>query len=192
MALLEAFATTSPGGLFRLYLVAFLLIYAFTTTTAASSGEHRSHGKHIKHHARRAVTSPIERGTDVLTRRDSYLCDADTPCSNGACCGASGVCGYGTAYCGTGCMSNCNATAECGKDAATPGQTCPLNVCCSQYGFVSVSLLFFPLGIHVSMDLFIARHARLTWLSIVWYDGRVLWKQVFLYFTSLIHLKLII
>ena len=44
---------------------------------------------------------------------------------------------YGDTYCGTGCVSNCDAAAQCGKDAATYNATCPLNVCCSQYGFVS-------------------------------------------------------
>ena len=34
----------------------------------------------------------------------------------------------GATYCGTGCTSNCNAHAECGKDALVPGQACPLNV----------------------------------------------------------------
>lgn len=79
-------------------------------------------------------TQPI----DVLARRDDYSCSASNPCSNGACCGAGGYCGYGSTYCGTGCVSNCNATAECGKDASTPGKTCPLNTCCSEFGFVSL------------------------------------------------------
>ena len=37
-------------------------------------------------------------------------------------------------YCGDGCSSNCNATAECGEYAKEPGKTCPLNVYCSQFG----------------------------------------------------------
>lgn len=72
----------------------------------------------------------------ILLQRDTYQCSSSNPCSNGACCGASGYCGYGPTYCGSGCVSNCNATSECGQYAATPGQECPLNVCCSQYGFV--------------------------------------------------------
>jgi hypothetical protein len=70
-----------------------------------------------------------------ITRRDDYSCGVGNPCSNGACCGASGFCGYGSTYCGTGCTSNCNAVAECGIDASPSGTTCPLNTCCSQYGF---------------------------------------------------------
>ena len=73
----------------------------------------------------------------TLVRRDDYSCGPKKPCSNGACCGRSGYCGYGSTYCGSGCVSNCDATAECGKDAKVPGTQCPLNTCCSQYGFVS-------------------------------------------------------
>jgi hypothetical protein len=74
---------------------------------------------------------------ETLLRRDDFSCGPSKPCGNGACCGASGFCGYGPNYCGSGCVSNCGATAECGKFAKTPGKTCPLNTCCSQYGFVS-------------------------------------------------------
>lgn len=66
---------------------------------------------------------------------DDHSCSKDRECLNGACCGASGWCGYGEVYCGDGCTSNCDATAECGKDSASGTATCPLNVCCSQFGF---------------------------------------------------------
>jgi hypothetical protein len=71
-----------------------------------------------------------------LIRREDYTCSASAPCSNGACCGASGYCGYGPTYCGAGCLSQCDATAECGQYASAPGKKCPLNVCCSQYGML--------------------------------------------------------
>lgn len=70
-----------------------------------------------------------------LVKRDSYSCGKGKPCSNGACCGGSGYCGYGPKYCGADCVSNCNAVAECGKFAKPAGKKCPLNTCCSQYGF---------------------------------------------------------
>lgn len=41
----------------------------------------------------------------------------------------------GPDFCGTGCISNCNAKAECGRYANPPGKTCVLNVCCSEHGF---------------------------------------------------------
>lgn len=71
----------------------------------------------------------------LLMRRDDYSCGPGNPCPNRACCGASGYCGYGKTYCGDGCISNCEAVAECGKDATPSGKKCPLNTCCSQYGF---------------------------------------------------------
>ncbi|KAF4332668.1 bacteriodes thetaiotaomicron symbiotic chitinase [Fusarium beomiforme] len=49
--------------------------------------------------------------------------------------GKSGVCGYGPTYCGKGCISNCTAKAECGKFAKKGDEKCPLNVCCSEFGF---------------------------------------------------------
>ncbi|KAJ5598379.1 hypothetical protein N7537_008463 [Penicillium hordei] len=77
-----------------------------------------------------------------LMGNDKYSCSKDKPCSNGACCGKNGVCGFGKTYCGTtgkspndACWSNCNAHAECSKDAKEPGKECPLNVCCSEFGF---------------------------------------------------------
>jgi hypothetical protein len=73
----------------------------------------------------------------TLLGRDDYSCSASNPCSNGACCGASGFCGYGPTYYGTRCLSQCDATAECGKYASTVNKTCPLNTCCSEYRFVS-------------------------------------------------------
>ncbi|KAK3897425.1 hypothetical protein C8A05DRAFT_39031, partial [Staphylotrichum tortipilum] len=44
-------------------------------------------------------------------------------------------CGFGPDFCGDGYLSTCNATAQRGTYAATPGAGCPLNVCCSEYGF---------------------------------------------------------
>ncbi|KAM7196715.1 putative glycosyl hydrolases family 18 protein [Naviculisporaceae sp. PSN 640] len=74
---------------------------------------------------------------------EDYTCGPNKPCSNGACCPKEGGnCMYGPKACGTTgtspndvCWSNCNAKAECGRFADPPGKTCPLNVCCSQWGF---------------------------------------------------------
>lgn len=66
----------------------------------------------------------------------------DKPCSNRAYCGKNGVCGFGKIYYGTGgkspndtYWSNCDAHIECGKDAKEPSKGCPLNICCSEFGF---------------------------------------------------------
>ncbi|KAE8353840.1 hypothetical protein BDV28DRAFT_132353 [Aspergillus coremiiformis] len=88
--------------------------------------------KHVIHHDMDPIDG--QSPNTSLVRRD-YMCGPRNPCSNGACCGSSGFCGYGPIYCGTGCVSNCDATAECGQYAKTPGKTCPLNTCCSQFGF---------------------------------------------------------
>ncbi|KAL3439807.1 hypothetical protein BJX65DRAFT_68290 [Aspergillus insuetus] len=84
---------------------------------------------------------------------DPYVCAEDTPCRNGACCAKSGHCGYGEDYCGTNgespndvCWSNCDAHAECGRHSDPPGKTCPLNVCCSQYGFCGTTSEFCSKG----------------------------------------------
>lgn len=91
--------------------------------------------------AKRAIQEDFESfkaGSNItLIAYDSYSCGPGKPCSNGACCGSSGYCGYGPIYCGNGCVSNCDAVAECGQYAKIAGQTCPLNTCCSHYGFVS-------------------------------------------------------
>ena len=92
----------------------------------------------------------------TLHRRDEYACKKGTPCKQYACCGGFdggnvGECGLGPTWCGSDCDSQCNAKAECtyhdlsftylsdqragGSWAEPPGKLCPLNVCCSQYGF---------------------------------------------------------
>ncbi|KAK4128907.1 carbohydrate-binding module family 18 protein [Parathielavia appendiculata] len=71
---------------------------------------------------------------------DDYSCGPDRPCKNKACCPKETLqCNYGEEYCGTSgispnevCWSNCDAKAECGKNAKVPGQKCPLNVCCGK------------------------------------------------------------
>lgn len=77
---------------------------------------------------------------------DDYSCSESKPCSNGACCSKkTGYCNYGPEACGPDlgknpspnevCWSNCNAIAECGQFALPVNKTCPLNVCCSAFGF---------------------------------------------------------
>lgn len=117
-------------------------------SSTSSTAAHNKHGHHHRDHihARRHSDTASPAAVDVLSlvpdtnvsllmRRDDYSCGPGKPCANGACCGASGYCGYGDTYCGDGCVSNCGAVAECGKDASPSGRKCPLNTCCSQYGF---------------------------------------------------------
>ncbi|OBT39681.1 hypothetical protein VE00_09135 [Pseudogymnoascus sp. WSF 3629] len=104
-----------------------------------------------------APVCPAQNPNDLLSRAvtdDDYSCNENKPCSNGACCPkATGYCNYGPEYCGTNgqspndvCWSNCDAHAECGQNALVPGSPCPLNVCCSQYGFCGMTADFCTRG----------------------------------------------
>lgn len=63
-------------------------------------------------------------------------CAPGIPCSNGACCSDTGVCSYAPSSCGPDvCISNCDAKAPCGEYADPASAKCPLNVCCSEFGF---------------------------------------------------------
>ncbi|PWY71578.1 glycoside hydrolase [Aspergillus sclerotioniger CBS 115572] len=71
-----------------------------------------------------------------------YTCSKTKPCQTG-CCGpldstGTGNCGFGPDFCGPKCTSDCDRKSECdpgwGKEWAN-SSTCPLNVCCSRFGF---------------------------------------------------------
>ncbi|ORY64854.1 glycosyl hydrolases family 18 protein-like protein [Pseudomassariella vexata] len=97
-----------------------------------------------------APTSDLLLGVRQAAAEDDYSCSENKPCSNGACCPkATGYCNYGEEACGTTgtspndvCWSNCDAYAECGRDALVPGTECPLNVCCSKFGFCGMTSEF--------------------------------------------------
>lgn len=94
----------------------------------------------------------------AMTKRQSQKrqCDATTECPDGSCCNKQGRCGFGKDNCGDGCQSNCEGSAEhhydptdffpgnakafCGKDSEGGNTKCPLNVCCSFYGYCGVSI----------------------------------------------------
>jgi chitinase len=83
----------------------------------------------------RAASLTVDKGLDLFSRALPIgTCDPNTPCPNGACCGNNGLCGYSPLECGTGCHSNCDAKAECGQYGTPGSNTCPLDVCCSQFG----------------------------------------------------------
>ncbi|RDW86123.1 uncharacterized protein DSM5745_02765 [Aspergillus mulundensis] len=90
-------------------------------------------------------------GLQVLANADNdYTCSLSKPCTIG-CCGplndltGKGVCGFGPDFCGEGCTSSCDRKSEC--DAGWGMQwsnhsTCPLNVCCSKFGFCGTTTDF--------------------------------------------------
>jgi chitinase len=80
-----------------------------------------------------------------LVSGDTF-CSATVPCAIG-CCGKFNVCGLGPDYCGPdNCINNCDAKADCNPGdwpaQYVSSQTCPLNVCCSQYGFCGTTAEF--------------------------------------------------
>ncbi|KAH7146903.1 hypothetical protein B0J13DRAFT_664619 [Dactylonectria estremocensis] len=96
--------------------------------------------------ARSSLTSRADDPINIADPNDPYSCSEVKPCSNGACCAKTGYCNYGPEACGTNgkspndkCWSNCDAVAECGRFAETASKKCPLNVCCSQYGFCGMT-----------------------------------------------------
>ncbi|KAH9206557.1 hypothetical protein DL95DRAFT_375269 [Leptodontidium sp. 2 PMI_412] len=97
----------------------FLLVTILSAVTIASPIESRSPNPNF---------SLLPRALPIGT------CDPTTPCPNGACCGSNGLCGYSPTECGTGCLFNCDAKAACGQYGKPGSQTCPLNVCCSEFG----------------------------------------------------------
>ncbi|KAM0546636.1 hypothetical protein ACHAPJ_010774 [Fusarium lateritium] len=146
------------------FLLSVLLSFTIFVHALAAGHHFDSHIRHrdlhVKHDhghhhqslgfSKRASSDSIPPLVSVFDRAASestdgqgdYTCGPGKPCSNKACCGADGWCGYEPKYCGKGCQSNCDAKAECGKYAKTPGQECPLNVCCSKYGFCGTTSEF--------------------------------------------------
>ncbi|KAL6693261.1 glycoside hydrolase family 18 protein [Trichoderma pleuroticola] len=130
----QAARPPNATGLLMVALVAILFIFP-SSVTAAGPEIGRDLGL-----TRRAIPDLGEetKFINLFGRAaivDDHTCAKGRPCLNGACCGSSGACGYGPAYCGIGCTSNCDAKAERGQFSADGKKTCPLNVCCSQFGF---------------------------------------------------------
>ncbi|KAL2070912.1 hypothetical protein VTL71DRAFT_13938 [Oculimacula yallundae] len=85
-------------------------------------------------------------GRDVdfspLQRRDGALHCDNGPCVDGSCCGKDGICGYGPIYCGSGCRSQCDATAMCGEDSKDADVPCGMNLCCSATGWCGTTEVY--------------------------------------------------
>ncbi|KAK8857289.1 glycoside hydrolase family 18 protein [Apiospora arundinis] len=79
----------------------------------------------------------------VATADPDYTCSKTKPCASG-CCGpldntGTGACGLGPKFCGKDCTSTCHEKSECDPDnwgsQYANATSCPLNVCCSEFGF---------------------------------------------------------
>ncbi|CAM1509829.1 Fc.00g001640.m01.CDS01 [Cosmosporella sp. VM-42] len=117
-------------------LLLFLFFYNIRYAYASASTNAENNLEYLPRALTRREATVAEAG------QGDFTCGPGKPCSNGACCGTDGWCGYGPTYCGDGCQSNCNATAECGRYASTAGKECPLNVCCSEFGFCGTTTDF--------------------------------------------------
>ncbi|KAG9228463.1 glycoside hydrolase superfamily [Amylocarpus encephaloides] len=73
-------------------------------------------------------------------------CGPGTPCVDGSCCNSVGKCGFKPYNCKTTgtttCISNCEAQANCGVDSLNGAQKCPLNTCCSYFGYCGTTDVF--------------------------------------------------
>lgn len=105
-----------------------VLLSLMTTTSQARPQPGYTGGYSINSRSRRVLST---RGLPIVT------CTADIPCENGACCDSNGPCGYPPTVCADGCTSHCAAKAECRQYGVKGLQECPLNVCCSQFGWVN-------------------------------------------------------
>ncbi|KAF2845251.1 glycoside hydrolase family 18 protein, partial [Plenodomus tracheiphilus IPT5] len=95
--------------------------------------------------------------TSVSTLSSSAHCSAANPCVDGSCCNSNGLCGYRPEHCRLSspvtCVANCNATAPCGEFSAGGSTTCPLNLCCSYFGFCGASEPFCNAQVHTQTGL---------------------------------------
>ncbi|KAH8655299.1 hypothetical protein BX600DRAFT_525229 [Xylariales sp. PMI_506] len=143
------------GRPFTLFTLIFLSLFA-TSSVHGSLLRRRDQLQNFHLPTERGSTPQVSPAHILLARQssgdDGYQCGPDSPCTNGACCGESGWCGYGPDYCGDGCQSDCDATAECGQYAESADQECPLNVCCSQWGFCGTTTDFCGDGCQSNCD----------------------------------------
>jgi chitinase len=76
----------------------------------------------------------------------SQTCSKSNPCEKG-CCNKNKYCGYGPDYCAPEvCVDGCQAKSDC-RSTGWPGgyslfDDCPLNVCCSKFGFCGTTPVF--------------------------------------------------
>ncbi|KAK2032539.1 putative chitinase [Colletotrichum zoysiae] len=84
------------------------------------------------------------------TGEPDTVCSETKGCALG-CCGqldpltGKGVCGLGPTFCGEGCISGCHWKSECDPGWGmqwSNASVCPLDVCCSEYGFCGTTATY--------------------------------------------------
>lgn len=136
---------SSTGGLIAL-LGTFLAVVLLLVSERGSNGNPSSSPPLILRFQQSTFFQERSLDNNISARAFDGTCSIDVPCINGACCSSSGFCGYGKLwdlyaskilytnsvvapeFCGETCLSNCDATAECGEYADPPNTECPLNV----------------------------------------------------------------
>ncbi|KAI0506840.1 glycoside hydrolase superfamily [Xylaria bambusicola] len=83
----------------------------------------------------RNAPNPLQRRQREEDPTTGALLCMKAPCVDGSCCGPAGICGYGPDFCGTGCTSNCDAKAMCGRYSVNGTESCGMNICCSWGGW---------------------------------------------------------
>ncbi|GKT65310.1 chitinase [Colletotrichum tofieldiae] len=92
------------------------------------------------------IVAQTEFAVAAAEGKPDYVCSRTKPCKLG-CCGKldaqdNGICGLGPEYCGADCFSSCSEKSECDPGWGmqwSAASTCPLNVCCSKFGFCGTS-----------------------------------------------------
>ncbi|EAQ91623.1 hypothetical protein CHGG_03558 [Chaetomium globosum CBS 148.51] len=121
-----------------------ILLWAGSTLAA------KSHREEFKAQADASRPRPSSSTFRILADTEpDYTCTKDKKCELG-CCGplddeGNGVCGLGPKFCGDGCTSTCHYKSECDPGWGmqwSNSSTCPLNVCCSEYGFCGTAPSF--------------------------------------------------
>ncbi|KAF1914807.1 hypothetical protein BDU57DRAFT_549890 [Ampelomyces quisqualis] len=92
------------------------------------------------------IRSQTDDSVKAIGSKGNGGCSAQNPCLLGSCCNSDGQCGYRPEHCSPSdpktCVANCDAKAPCGEFSADGKTVCPLNACCSPFGFCGTSNVF--------------------------------------------------
>jgi hypothetical protein len=102
----EGFRLFGVRPLYYLALFCVGLLFAFSSSLTTSSRNHdtphlkarlvsRERGSLENAVATNYTEPPLFRLMSARDEEEDYTCSPDKPCSNGACCGPTGICGYG-------------------------------------------------------------------------------------------------